>query len=68
MMENTPDPIDEILEACGIQGPWARFNATGFANRIYATKNVVIRVAREHPEALRDACTTLKTSALVISR
>ena len=29
----------------------------GVANRIYATKDVVIRVAREHPEALRDART-----------
>ncbi len=56
-MENTPDPIDKILEVCGISGPWEPLDATGVANRIYATKDVVIRVAREHPEALRDART-----------
>ena len=57
MKNNTPDPIDEILEACGLKGPWEPLPATGLANRIYATKDVVIRVAREHPEALRDART-----------
>ena len=57
MLENTPDPIDKILEVCGISGPWESLNATGVANRIYATKDVVIRVAKEHPEALRDART-----------
>ncbi len=40
-----------------IHGPWEPLQATGLANRIYATKDVVIRVAREHPEALRDART-----------
>ena len=56
-MENTLDPIDKILEVCGISGPWEPLDATGVANRIYATKDVVIRVAKEHPEALRDART-----------
>ena len=56
-MENTLDPVDKILQACGISGPWELLNATGLANRIYATKDVVIRVAREHEEALRDART-----------
>ena len=56
-MKNTPDPIDKILDVCGIEGPWEPLNATGVANRIYATKDVVIRVAREHDEALRDART-----------
>ncbi|MFC2079393.1 phosphotransferase family protein [Candidatus Bipolaricaulota bacterium] len=57
MMENKSDPIDEILEACGMNGPWEPLHTTGLANRIYATKDVVIRVAREHEEALRDART-----------
>jgi aminoglycoside phosphotransferase (APT) family kinase protein len=57
MIINTPDPIDKILEVCGINGPWEPLPATGVANRIYATKDVVIRVAKEHPEALRDART-----------
>jgi len=51
------DPIDEILEASGLKGPWEPLPATGLANRIYATKDVVIRVAKEHDEALRDART-----------
>ena len=57
MINNTPDPIDRILEVCGINGPWEPLHATGVANRIYATNDVVIRVAREHSEALRDART-----------
>lgn len=56
-MKNTPDPIDEILNVCGMNGPWKPLHATGVANRIYATRDVVIRVAQEHPEALRDAKT-----------
>ena len=56
-MENIPDPIDKILQVCGMNGPWEPLYATGVANHIYATKDVVIRVAREHPEALRDART-----------
>ena len=57
MTNSTRDPIDKILEACGLKGPWQPLPATGLANRIYATKDVVIRVAREHAEALRDART-----------
>ncbi|MCP4423523.1 MAG: aminoglycoside phosphotransferase family protein [Chloroflexi bacterium] len=57
MMANTTDPIDEILDACGLKGPWEPLNATGVANRIYATKDVVIRVANGHQEALKDART-----------
>lgn len=56
-MENTLDPIDIILEVWDLDGPWEPLNATGVANRIYATTDVVIRVAREHAEALRDART-----------
>jgi aminoglycoside phosphotransferase (APT) family kinase protein len=56
-MEITRDPVDQILEACGMKGPWEPLHATGLANRIYATKDVVIRVAKEHEEALRDART-----------
>ena len=56
-MEATRDPIDKILNACGMKGAWEPLLATGLANRIYATKDVVIRVAKEHEEALRDART-----------
>jgi hypothetical protein len=51
-MENINDPIDEILAAHGMKGPLQKLTATGLANRIYATKDLVIRVAREHDEAL----------------
>ncbi len=56
-MANKTDPIDEILDLCGMNGPWEALGATGLANRIYATKDVVIRVANDHQEALKDAKT-----------
>ena len=56
-MTNKTDPIDEILDLCGMKGPWEALGATGLANRIYATKDVVIRVANDHQEALKDAKT-----------
>jgi len=56
-MESTHDPIDAILAACGFRGPWKPLVATGIVNRIYATEEVVIRVAGDHPEAVNDART-----------
>ena len=56
-MERVIDPIDDILAAHSLKAPWEPLPDTGLANRIYATKDVVIRVAREHDEALRDAKT-----------
>jgi len=55
--DNGKDPIDEILDTCVMNGPWEPRLATWLANRIYATQDVVIRVAKEHVEALRDART-----------
>jgi aminoglycoside phosphotransferase (APT) family kinase protein len=54
---STPDPVEAILAAHGIRGPWAVLPTTGIANRIYATPDVVLRVASDHPEALGDART-----------
>ena len=51
------DPVDAILVAHGFAGPWTSLNATGLANRIYATDGVVLRVATDHPEAVPDART-----------
>jgi hypothetical protein len=51
------DPVDKILAAYGVSGPWQRLKATGIANRIYATKDVVLRVATDHPDAIVDART-----------
>ena len=51
------DPVAEILTHHGIPGPWEMFAATGVANRIYATSDVVLRIATDHPEAVEDART-----------
>lgn len=51
------DPVDAILAHHGLQGPWQQLPATGIANRIYATNDLVLRIAVEGPEALDDART-----------
>lgn len=51
------DPVDEILASQGIQGPWKALELTGVANRVYATEDVVLRIATEHPDAVADART-----------
>ncbi len=51
------DPVDEILRRHGVSGPWEPLSATGIANRIYATRDLVLRVATDHPEAFPDART-----------
>jgi aminoglycoside phosphotransferase (APT) family kinase protein len=51
------DPVGEILKRHGITGPWSTLESTGVANRIYATRDVVLRVATDHPEAVSDART-----------
>ena len=57
MMHSVPDPVDAILASCGMDGPWEPLPATGIANRIYATREAVLRVATDHPEAVCDART-----------
>jgi aminoglycoside phosphotransferase (APT) family kinase protein len=51
------DRVDQILAAHGIEGPWERLTSTGLANRIYATRDVVLRVATDHPDGFCDART-----------
>jgi aminoglycoside phosphotransferase (APT) family kinase protein len=51
------DPVADILAHHGIREPWAPLTATGIANRIYATSNVVLRIATDHPEGVDDART-----------
>jgi aminoglycoside phosphotransferase (APT) family kinase protein len=51
------DPVDAILSHHGVRGPWQELPATGIANRIYATDDLVLRVAVEGSEALNDART-----------
>jgi aminoglycoside phosphotransferase (APT) family kinase protein len=49
--------IDQILEANDIEGPWTRYQTTGIANWIFMTKDVVLRIAADHPDSLCDSRT-----------
>ena len=51
------DPVDAIFALYGIAEPWVAMPATGIANRIYATEQVVLRIATDHPDAVSDART-----------
>jgi len=51
------DPVDAMLARHGVRGPWTALPSTGIANRIYATADVVLRVATNHPDAVSDART-----------
>src|SRR5215471_9186708 len=55
---DTPDdPVAGILAVYGVPGPWCRLHSTGIANRVYATPDVVLRVATDHDDAIADALT-----------
>ena len=49
--------IDALLAHHGIRDSWTPLLATGVANRIYATRDVVLRVATDDPQAVEDART-----------
>jgi aminoglycoside phosphotransferase (APT) family kinase protein len=51
------DPVDVLLARHGVAGRWHRLTTTGVANRVYATPDVVLRVATDHPDAISDART-----------
>lgn len=58
MKHNLPnDPVAAILALHGIPGPYAALEATGVASLIYATQDLVIKVATSHAEAIEDART-----------
>jgi hypothetical protein len=57
----TPAAIDAMFGRYGIVGPWQPLPSTGVANSIYATRDVVLRVATDHPEAIEDARTGSRT-------
>jgi aminoglycoside phosphotransferase (APT) family kinase protein len=52
-----PTVVDAILAQYGIPGPWTPLPALGVANRIFATSDVVLRVATDHPDGIADART-----------
>lgn len=49
--------VSAILARYDIPGPCRPLKATGIANRIYATADVVIRIATNHEDAVADART-----------
>jgi hypothetical protein len=56
-MNLEPDLIDAMFARHGVSGPWEPLPSTGLANLIYATRDVVLRVATDHPDGLVDART-----------
>jgi YD repeat-containing protein len=52
-----PDLIAAMFSAYGVHGPWAQLPSTGVANWIYATEDVVLRVATDHRDGVPDART-----------
>lgn len=55
----TPEPalVDAMFERHGVPGPWEVLPATGLANHIFATRDVVLRVATDHRHGISDALT-----------
>lgn len=57
-MENLDQElVNAIFTLYGITGQWSPMLATGVANHIYATEQVVLRIATDYPEAISDART-----------
>ena len=49
--------IDAIFARYRIAGAWEQLASTGVANWVYATRDVVLRVATDHPDGVPDART-----------
>jgi aminoglycoside phosphotransferase (APT) family kinase protein len=56
-MTPTPNLVDAMFGRYGIAGPWRPLRSTGLANHVYATDEVVLRVATDHPDGVADART-----------
>lgn len=52
-----PEMIDAILARHGVSGPWEVLPSIGLANHVFATRDVVLRVATDHPDGVVDART-----------
>ncbi len=46
--------VDEILRAVGVRGPWAPVASSGLAKKVYATADVIVAIASDHPSAVSD--------------
>lgn len=49
--------VTEVLARHGFRGRWRALPVAGVVNDVYATSDVVLRVATDHPDAVRDAYT-----------
>ena len=56
-MQIEPELVGAMFARHGVRGAWTPLHATGVANWIYATRDVVLRVATDHPDAVPDART-----------
>lgn len=56
-MNLAPSVIDAMFARHGVSGPWEPLPSLGLANRIFATRDVVLRVATDHPDGVVDART-----------
>src|SRR5258708_31020933 len=56
-MNRDPSLIDALFARYGVSGLWETLPSTGVANSIYATCDVVLRVATDHRDAVSDART-----------
>ena len=56
-MDLDPALIDAMFARHGVSGPWEPMASTGLANRVYATRDIVLRVATDHPDGVVDART-----------
>ena len=49
--------VDAMFARHGVPGPWEPLPSLGLADRIFATRDVVLRVATDHPDGVADART-----------
>jgi Ser/Thr protein kinase RdoA (MazF antagonist) len=55
----SPDDVSAIFARHGVRGAWQPLPALGIANHIFATDDVVLRIATDHPQARPDAYTEI---------
>jgi Ser/Thr protein kinase RdoA (MazF antagonist) len=56
-MSFEPALVDAMFASYGVEGPWETLPATGLANHVFATREVVLRVATDHRDGVCDART-----------
>ena len=59
--------VSAIWTRLGVRGEWGELPATGVANFIYATDDVVLRIATLHPDGVSDARTESVASPVTLA-